>query len=89
MQALGPFLSLWKLVNRFKEEMESWENGPIFQLEYEQVENNLNEMFRGAFKLSTKELEESAEGAIEASKSVKETLDKFKKKLPLVQVLCK
>eukprot|EP00794_Sanderia_malayensis_P008808 gene8808-9750_t len=81
-----PYDKLWKTALSFHTKHEIWLNGPFLDIDAEQVEDDVNNMWRTMYKL-TKTLSD-VQGPRRVAENMKSKIDKFKVHLPLLGCIC-
>ncbi|XP_033631251.1 dynein heavy chain 3, axonemal-like [Asterias rubens] len=81
-----PYDQLWNTALNFHTKYETWLNGPFQDLNAEQVNDEVDSMFRTMYKLSRSFGEQP--GPQRIANNVKSKIDKFKVHLPLLGVIC-
>jgi len=84
---LAPYETLWSLVANWEKKKYAWLKGPVFKLDATQVEQEVDEMFRTAFKLA-QQLSETAPVVARVAEEMKKAIQAFKPHIPLLHVLC-
>ena len=85
IELVDPYKKLWGTVSTFQTEYAKWMNGAFRDLNAEEVDANVGEMFRVMFKLSKTFVEQPVPRKV--AESVKNKLEKFKSYQPLINVL--
>jgi len=83
---LEPFEKLWRTADKFFTQTEAWMSGSFLQLNAEEVEEELSQLFRQAFKLA-KQLADY-KGPAKAAEQLRAKVEDFKKHVPIIQVVC-
>eukprot|EP00931_Biecheleriopsis_adriatica_P059471 TRINITY_DN3558_c0_g2_i1.p1 TRINITY_DN3558_c0_g2~~TRINITY_DN3558_c0_g2_i1.p1 ORF type:complete len:4446 (+),score=1220.06 TRINITY_DN3558_c0_g2_i1:273-13340(+) len=88
--ALEPYDKLWNLVHDHQKASQKWTRSPLFsgEIKPEEVENDVNAMWRLAFKLKAQFEQEGLAKPAKAAEKVKSDLDQFKENVPLLHALC-
>ncbi|XP_053132344.1 dynein axonemal heavy chain 3 isoform X3 [Hemicordylus capensis] len=81
-----PFEQLWVTAYNFHVKSEEWMNGPILQLNAEEITEEVGNMWRTMYKL-TKTLSDLP-GPKRLAENVKFKIDKFKQHLPVLSIAC-
>ncbi|XP_066465573.1 dynein axonemal heavy chain 3 [Tiliqua scincoides] len=81
-----PFEQLWVTAYNFHVKSEEWMNGPLMQLNAEEITDEVGSMWRTMYKL-TKTLSEHP-GPKRLAENVKFKIDKFKQHLPVLSLAC-
>lgn len=84
-ELLEPYKKLWETALNFQTEHSKWMNGPFTDLNGEELEEIVNDMWRTAVKLM--KVFSDQPNPRKVAETVKNKLDKFKGNLPLVSVL--
>ncbi|KAK0049220.1 dynein heavy chain 3 axonemal-like isoform X1 [Biomphalaria pfeifferi] len=85
-QAKEPYDKLWKTAYNFYLKNELWTHGPFKNLNSEEIDNEVSEMWRTMYKL-TKAFADQP-GPRHIANSVKTKIDKFKTNMPILQTIC-
>lgn len=86
-QLMAPFYTLWFLAEDVKKNEKRWLTGPVFLLDINEVEEEVDRMHRSANTLS-RALADVAPPAAEVARKLLGRVVKLKKHLPLLEVLC-
>ncbi|CAI5792110.1 dynein heavy chain 3, axonemal [Podarcis lilfordi] len=81
-----PFEQLWVTAYNFHTKSEEWMNGPLLQLNAEEISEDVATMWRTMYKL-TKTLVDQP-GPKRLAENVKFKIDKFKQHLPVLSIAC-
>ncbi|XP_078610604.1 dynein axonemal heavy chain 3-like isoform X1 [Branchiostoma floridae x Branchiostoma japonicum] len=81
-----PYDKLWGTALSFHTKHEQWLNGPFGDLNAEELEEEIGNMWRTMYKL-TKQFSDVA-GPRRIAESVKSKIDKFKQHMPILQTIC-
>jgi len=89
-QKLEPFENLWLTCRDHNKQYQQWFKGSLFQIDAESAESEAAKMWRTAYKLQAlfKDGDTAAAGPFEVAKKIKEELDYFKEKVPVLTALC-
>ncbi|OAJ37962.1 hypothetical protein BDEG_21931 [Batrachochytrium dendrobatidis JEL423] len=82
---LDPYKKLWETSHQFQTDYARWMNGSFQNIQAEQVEESVNNMFRIMFKLTKTFSDQPVPKKV--AESVKNKLEKFKAHLPLIVIL--
>nr|XP_006820578.1 PREDICTED: dynein heavy chain 3, axonemal-like [Saccoglossus kowalevskii] len=85
-QLKAPYDQLWNTALKFHTNFEFWMNGPFLDLNAEQVEEEVGNMWRNMYKLAKSFNDQP--GPQRIANNVKGKIDKFKQHLPLLSVIC-
>ncbi|XP_059139620.1 dynein axonemal heavy chain 3-like isoform X2 [Physella acuta] len=85
-QIKEPYDKLWRTAYNFYLKNELWTHGPFKNLNSEEIENEVSEMWRTMYKL-TKAFADQP-GPRHIANSVKTKIDKFKTNMPILQTIC-
>lgn len=85
-QLKEPYERLWKTSMEFHEKHERWMNGPFLELDAEQVEEDVGNMWRTMHKLSKSFGDQP--NPKRSTELFKMKLDKFKENLPILSTFC-
>lgn len=85
ISTLDPFKKLWETAGLFQTEYGKWMNGSFKDINSEEVEESVGNMWRTTFKLVKVFNDQPV--ARKVAESVKNKLDKFKTHLPLINIL--
>lgn len=83
-----PFDKLWEMAIRLFNTHEKWMNGPILQVDAEQVEQEVQSMWKLSYKLTKQFKTPDLKGPLKVAVTIKTRLEKFKINIPLIQVIC-
>ncbi|EGD83038.1 dynein heavy chain 2 [Salpingoeca rosetta] len=83
---LEPFDRLWRTAKTFMTQEQAWLRSPFMNLKAEDVEDELGQLFRQAFKL-TKQLADYT-GPAKTAEVLKRHIEAFRKNIPIIQVVC-
>ncbi|CAD5122382.1 DgyrCDS10813 [Dimorphilus gyrociliatus] len=86
VKAKEPYEKLWNTTYLFHKKQEEWLNGPFKQLNAEDIESEVQDMYRTLFKLN-KSFQDQA-GPQRVANVYKAKIDKFKQNLPILAVIC-
>ncbi|XP_061175178.1 dynein axonemal heavy chain 3-like [Saccostrea echinata] len=81
-----PYERLWNTAYQFHQKHEQWLNGPFQNLNSEEIESDVGDMWRTMYKL-TKQFNDQA-GPRRVADTVKNKVDKFKQHLPILNTIC-
>ncbi|KAK6187847.1 hypothetical protein SNE40_005782 [Patella caerulea] len=81
-----PYEKLWNTAYTFHQKHETWMNGAFQELNAEDIETEVSDMWRSMYKL-TKTFSDQA-GPRRIADSVKGKIDKFKQHMPILQTIC-
>ena len=82
---LDPYKKLWETASEFQTAYAKWMNGPFKDINAEEAEESVNNMFRVMFKLTKTFADLPVPKKV--AESVKNKLEKFKAYLPMITVL--
>ncbi|KAJ3092439.1 Dynein heavy chain 3, axonemal [Quaeritorhiza haematococci] len=82
---LDPYKKLWETAGTFQAEYGKWMNGPFLELNAEEIEESVGNMWRTIFKLIKTFTDQPVPRKV--AESVKNKLDKFKAHMPLISIL--
>jgi dynein heavy chain, axonemal len=85
IELLDPYKKLWETALDFQTEVSRWMNGPFKALVAEEVDEQVNNMFRTSFKLVKTFSDNPVPKKV--AESIKSKLEKFKNNLPLITCL--
>ncbi|XP_069141245.1 dynein axonemal heavy chain 3-like isoform X4 [Argopecten irradians] len=88
MVAREPYEKLWNTAVTFHKEHDKWMNGPLLEVNAEVVEEEVQTLWRTAYKLTKQFAHPDFKGPMRASISIKSKLEKFKINMPLINALC-
>jgi dynein heavy chain len=80
------YLKLWSMCDKFKENTSLWLSGPLLELEYADVEKDVNDWFKTSYRLN-KHFMEEAPGSAEVAMALRENTAEFRKNLPVIKSL--
>ncbi|XP_063446016.1 dynein axonemal heavy chain 3-like isoform X5 [Mytilus trossulus] len=81
-----PYEKLWNTAYSFHQKHEKWLNGAFQDLNAEEIENDVGDMWRQMYKL-TKTFNDQA-GPRRIADNVRGKIDKFKQHLPILSTIC-
>lgn len=82
-----PFYKLWGVAYHYSKAQQRWRKGPVCQLNAEEVEKTIGDMWREVYKLG-KQLEDLSPLASKMALEIKLQLDQLKHDLPLLTAVC-
>ncbi|ESO88893.1 hypothetical protein LOTGIDRAFT_125424 [Lottia gigantea] len=83
-----PFDKLWSTAVTFHDQYEKWMNGPLLEVIAEEVEEEVQNQWRTAYKLTKIFGHPDLKGPLKAAVTIKAKLEKFKINMPLINALC-
>ncbi|XP_067934548.1 dynein axonemal heavy chain 3-like [Watersipora subatra] len=83
-----PFDKLWSNAVHFHQQHEKWMSGPLLQVNAEEVEEEVQNLWRTAYKLTKQFQQPEFRGPLKASRTIKQKLETFKINMPLITCLC-
>ena len=86
-KVFSPFRRLWRLAANYSKSQVRWRKGPVAQLDAEEVERTIAEMWREVYKLGQK-LEDIAPAAAKLADEIKLQLNALKEQMPLLAAVC-
>ncbi|KAK7493483.1 hypothetical protein BaRGS_00015194 [Batillaria attramentaria] len=86
MTTKEPFDRLWHTAWAFHQKHDKWLNGPFQELNAEEIEQEVGDMWRTMYKL-TKTLADQP-GSRRMAENVKTKIDKFKVNMPILHTVC-
>lgn len=84
--AKDPYDKLWKTAMAFTTKLDVWLNGPFQRLNAEEIDNEVNEMWRTMYKLN--KVFADVTGPRSSADRMRKKIDQFKVNLPLLHVIC-
>ncbi|KAL8585021.1 Dynein heavy chain 3, axonemal [Nucella lapillus] len=81
-----PYYKMWNIAWNFHQKNDIWINGSFQELNAENIDTEVSDMWRTLYKLIKSFGEHS--GPRRIAESVKAKIDKFKHHLPIIQVIC-
>ncbi|XP_012937339.1 dynein heavy chain 3, axonemal [Aplysia californica] len=81
-----PYDKLWRTAYNFNLKSEAWTNGPFKELNSEDIENEVGDMWRSMYKL-VKTFSDQ-QGPRHIATTVKAKIDRFKANMPILQTIC-
>ncbi|XP_042293782.1 dynein axonemal heavy chain 3 [Sceloporus undulatus] len=81
-----PFEQLWVTAYNFHVKSEEWMNGPLAQLNAEEISEEVSNMWRTVYKLTKTFVD--LPGPKRLAENVKFKIDKFKQHLPVLSIAC-
>ncbi|PVD24893.1 hypothetical protein C0Q70_15383 [Pomacea canaliculata] len=86
--AKEPYDKLWSTAVKFHQQHDKWMNGPLLEVNAEHVEEEVQNLWRVAYKLTKVFAHPDYKGPMRASATIKTKLEKFKINMPLINALC-
>ncbi|KAK7495478.1 hypothetical protein BaRGS_00013176, partial [Batillaria attramentaria] len=86
--AKEPYDKLWSTAVKFHQQHDKWMNGPLLDVNAEHVEEEVQNLWRTAYKLTKVFAHPDYKGPMRASATIKAKLEKFKINMPLINALC-
>ncbi|ELT89912.1 hypothetical protein CAPTEDRAFT_157693, partial [Capitella teleta] len=86
--AKEPYEKLWSAAVKFHVYYDKWFNGPLLQVNAEEVEEEVQSLWRTAYKLTKLFAHPEFKGPMRAAATIKGKLEKFKINMPLINALC-
>ncbi|XP_059151071.1 dynein axonemal heavy chain 3-like [Physella acuta] len=83
-----PYEKLWSTAVTFHQVHDKWMNGPLLEVNAEDVEEGVQNLWRTAYKLTKVFAHSEFKGPMRASATIKAKLEKFKINMPLITALC-
>ncbi|KAF6040218.1 hypothetical protein EB796_001432 [Bugula neritina] len=83
-----PFDKLWSNAVYFHQQHEKWMSGPLLQVNAEEVEEEVQNLWRTAYKLTKQFHQPEFRYPLKASRTIKQKLETFKINMPLITCLC-
>ncbi|KAM4746905.1 dynein axonemal heavy chain 3-like [Rhinophrynus dorsalis] len=83
-----PYEKLWTTALQFTTYYEKWMNGPILQVNAEEVEEEVENLWKASYKLTKAFYHPDLHGPLKVATTIKTKLEKFKINMPLVTALC-
>ncbi|XP_038666815.1 dynein heavy chain 3, axonemal-like [Scyliorhinus canicula] len=83
-----PYEKLWKIAVQFNLHYDKWMNGPLLQVNAEEVEQEVQSLWRVSYKLTKVFNHPDLHGPLKVATAIKTKLEKFKINLPLINALC-
>ena len=83
-----PFNKLWRVASNYSRAQQRWRKGPVMQLDAEEVERSLSEMWREVYKLGKVLEDRNSPLAAKLALEIKLQLDSLKQSLPLLMAVC-
>ncbi|XP_078090943.1 dynein axonemal heavy chain 3-like [Mustelus asterias] len=88
IHTLEPFEKLWKTAVQFNLHYDRWMNGPFLQVNAEEVEQEVQSLWRVSYKLTKIFNHPDLHGPLKVATTIKTKLEKFKINMPLINALC-
>ncbi|KAJ1517722.1 Dynein heavy chain 7, axonemal [Coelomomyces lativittatus] len=85
MDALDPYKKLWETVSLFQTDYAKWMNGSFLELNFEELDESVNVMWRTLFKLTKTFAEQAVPRKV--AENIKNKIEKFKSYLPIIGIL--
>ncbi|XP_052828077.1 dynein axonemal heavy chain 3 [Octopus bimaculoides] len=86
--AVEPYERLWSNAVKLQTQYECWMNGPLLNVNSEEVDQEIQTLWRIAYKLTQVFNHPDKKGPFKAARAMKNRLEKFKINIPLVKALC-
>ncbi|XP_043943753.1 dynein axonemal heavy chain 3-like [Protopterus annectens] len=83
-----PFDRLWTTAAHFNTRYNQWLNGPLLQVNAEEVEEEVQNLWKIGYKLTKAFYHPDLHGPMKVATAIKTKLEKFKINLPLINALC-
>ncbi|KAJ8047551.1 Dynein heavy chain 3, axonemal [Holothuria leucospilota] len=83
-----PYHRLWSSAVKFHQLHDKWMNGPLLEVNAEDVEEEVQNLWRTSYKLTKLFAKPDLIGPMRAAATIKGKLEKFKINMPLVHALC-
>ncbi|KAL8620382.1 hypothetical protein ACOMHN_013007 [Nucella lapillus] len=84
----SPTTSSGDRLNSLHQQHDTWMNGPLLQVNAEDVEEQVQNLWRTAYKLTKLFAHPDYKGPMRASATIKAKLEKFKISMPIISALC-
>uniref|UniRef100_H3ANA7 AAA+ ATPase domain-containing protein n=1 Tax=Latimeria chalumnae TaxID=7897 RepID=H3ANA7_LATCH len=88
IDAKEPFEKLWATAVQFNTYYDRWMNGPVLQVGAEEVEEQVQNLWKTSYKLTQAFYHPDLHGPLKAATTIKTKLEKFKINMPLINALC-
>ncbi|XP_066284547.1 dynein axonemal heavy chain 3-like isoform X3 [Branchiostoma lanceolatum] len=88
MKAKEPYDRLWQAAVTFHSQHDKWMNGPLLQVNAEEVDEEVQNLWRTSYKLTKIFSHPDYMGPLRAAATIKAKLEKFKINMPLIRALC-
>ncbi|XP_067861511.1 dynein axonemal heavy chain 3-like [Heptranchias perlo] len=88
LNAMEPFEKLWKIAVQFNLHYDKWMNGSLLQVNAEEVEQEVQSLWRISYKLTKVFNHPDLHGPLKVATTIKTKLEKFKINMPLINALC-
>ncbi|XP_073507678.1 dynein axonemal heavy chain 3-like [Phyllobates terribilis] len=83
-----PYETLWTTALHFSTHYDKWMNGPLLQVNAEEVEEEVQNLWKTSYKLTKAFYHPDLHGPLKVATTIKTKLEKFKINMPLVTALC-
>ncbi|XP_056430455.1 dynein axonemal heavy chain 3-like [Hyla sarda] len=83
-----PYEELWTTALHFSTYYDKWMNGPLLQVNAEEVEGEVQNLWKTSYKLTKAFYHPDLHGPLKVATTIKTKLEKFKINMPLVTALC-
>ncbi|XP_063786085.1 dynein axonemal heavy chain 3-like [Pseudophryne corroboree] len=83
-----PYEKLWTTAVHFNACYDKWMNGPFLQVNAEEVEEEVQNLWKTSYKLTKAFYHPKLHGPLKVATAIKTKLEKFKINMPLVTALC-
>ncbi|XP_071960977.1 dynein axonemal heavy chain 3-like [Antedon mediterranea] len=87
-EAKEPYDKLWSAAVKFHLMYDKWMNGPLLEVNAEDVEEEVQTMWKTSYKLTKIFAHPEFMGPMRAAATIKGKLEKFKINMPLINALC-
>ncbi|XP_064633532.1 dynein axonemal heavy chain 3-like isoform X2 [Lineus longissimus] len=83
-----PYDKLWNAAVQFHRQHDKWMNGPLLEVNAEEVDDEVQQLWKLAYRLTKTFGHPDMKGPLRAAATIKAKLEKFKINMPLINALC-
>ncbi|KAG2469298.1 DYH7 protein, partial [Polypterus senegalus] len=88
LKAKEPYDQLWVAALSFNQKYEEWLNGPLLQIKAEEVNEQVQSLWKSCYKLTKELYHPELHGPLKVATAIKTKLEKFRINMPLINALC-
>ncbi|XP_051776026.1 dynein axonemal heavy chain 3-like isoform X1 [Erpetoichthys calabaricus] len=88
LKAKEPYDQLWLAALSFNQKYEEWLNGPLLQIKAEEVNEQVQSLWKSCYKLTKELYHPELHGPLKVATAIKTKLEKFRINMPLINALC-
>ncbi|XP_052058680.1 dynein axonemal heavy chain 3-like isoform X1 [Mytilus californianus] len=86
--AKEPYEKLWSTAVKFRAQHKTWMKSPVIKVNSEEVEEEVQNLWKTSYKLTKLFNTASTKGAFQASRSIKSSLEHFRINMPKINAIC-